>query len=131
METVCGLLRAVAEVTSSKLVAGVLGGAPGVISTKGCVVIPKKDGRFWIVKADGVPVAATVPETRVKRRYTVSTLAVARVLPEAAVKAVTCTARVFPGRKIAAALLPLKEFPGNCAPFLSTIKRFLLPTLSS
>src|SRR5260370_9000197 len=119
METVCGLLRAVAEVTSSKLVAGVIGGGPGVISTNGCVVIPKKDGRFWIVKADGVPVAATVPETRVKRRYTVSTLAVARVLPEAPVKAVTCTERGCPGRKMVAAGLPLKEFARMVRPFPS------------
>ena len=68
METVCGLLSAVAEVTPSKFVAGVLGGAPRVISTKGCVVIPKKDGRLAILKADCVPVVATVPDTRVKRR---------------------------------------------------------------
>jgi len=122
METVCGLLSAVAEVTPSKLVAGMLGGAPMVISTKGCVVIPKNGGTFWIVKLACVPVAATVPETRVKRRYTVSTLAVARVLPEAAVKAVTCTDRVCPGRKMVAAVLPLKEFAGMVSPLLSTRK---------
>src|SRR6202035_5168040 len=100
METVCGLLSAVAEVTPSKLVAGVPGGAPCVISTKSGVVIPKNDGRFWIVKLACVPVLATVPETRVKRRYTVSTLAFAGVLPEAAVKAVTCRERVCPGKKM-------------------------------
>ena len=98
-ETVCGLLSAVAEVTPSKLVAGTLGGAPCVISTKGCVVIPKNDGRFWILKLACVPVAATVPETRVKRRYIVSTLAVAGVLPAAAVKAVTCTDKACPEQK--------------------------------
>src|SRR5260370_34773473 len=108
METVCGLLSAVAEVTPSKLVAGMLGGAPMVISTKGCVVIPKNGGTFWIVKLACVPVAATVPETRVKRRYTVSTLAVARGPAEAAGKAGSGTGRVFAGRERAGTQLPLE-----------------------
>src|ERR1700716_1868587 len=99
METVCGLLSAVAAPTPSKLVAGIVGGAPCVISTSSCDVgTPKNDGRFWMLKLAWVPAAATVPETRVKRRYTLSTPTVAGVLPEAAVKAVTCTERVCPGR---------------------------------
>ena len=111
-----------AEVTPSKLVAGVLGGAPCVISTKSGVVIPKNDGRFWIVKLACVPVLATVPETRVKRRYRVSTLAFAGVLPEAAVKAVTCRERVCPGKKMEPSVLPAKEFVGIVSPLLSTRK---------
>ena len=122
METVCGLLSPVAAVTPSKLVAGMLGGAPCVISTKGWIVSPKKEGRFWIVKLACVPVLATVPETRVKRRYTLSTLTLAGVLPEAAVKAVTCTNRVCPGRKIEALVLPVKLFTGIVSPLPSTRK---------
>src|SRR5258707_5313847 len=83
IETVCGLLSAVADVTPSKLVAGMLGGAPCVISTTGCVAIPKNEGRFWILKLACVPVAATVPETRDKRRYTLSTFAVPGARPAA------------------------------------------------
>src|SRR5260370_7759475 len=80
-ETVCGLRSAVADVTPSKLVAGMLGGVPCVISTTGCVVIPKNEARFWILKLACVPVAATVPETAAKRRYTLSKLAVTRIPP--------------------------------------------------
>ena len=112
-----------ADVTPSKLVAGMLGGAPCVISTAGCVVIPKNEGRFWILKLACVPVAATVPETRVKRRYTVSTLAVAGVLPAAAVKAVTCTDKVCPGRSMEASV-PVKLFTGTVSPFVSTRNGF-------
>ena len=122
IETVCGLLSAVAAVTPSKLVAGMLGGAPCVISTKSGVVIPKNDGRFWILKVACVPVLATVPETRVKRRYTVSTVALAGVLPEAAVKAVTCKESVCPGRKMEPSVLPAKELVGIVSPLLSTRK---------
>src|SRR6202158_6437953 len=68
-------------------------------------------------------VAATVPETRAKRRYTVSTLAVAGVLPEAAVKAVTCTERVCPGRSMDASG-PVELFTGAVRPFVSTRNGF-------
>jgi len=129
METVCGLLSAVAEVTPSKLVAGTLGGAPCVISTKGCVVIPKNDGRLEMLKLACVPVAATVPETRVKRRYTVSTLAVAGVLPEAAAKAVTCRERACPGRSMDASVPP-KLFTGTVRPFVSTRNGFGLSNVT-
>jgi len=124
METVCGLLSAVPAPTPSKVVAGIVGGAPCVSSTRSWdVVTPKNDGRFWILKLACVPVAATVPETRVKRRYTVSTLAVAGVLPEAAVKAVTCTERVCPGRSMDASV-PVKLFTGTVSPFVSTRNGF-------
>ena len=95
-----------------------------MISTKSGVVIPKKDGRFWIVKLACVPVVATVPETRVNRRYTVSTLALAGVLPEAAVNAVTCNERVCPGKKIEPSVLLAKVFVGIVSPLLSTRKGF-------
>src|ERR1700682_2047090 len=78
-----------------------------------------------MLKLAFVPVAATVPETRVKRRYTVSTLAVAGVLPEAAVKAVTCTERVCPGRSIDASV-PVKLFTGAVSPFVSTRNGYAL-----
>jgi len=121
METVWGLLRAVPEPTPSKLVVGIDGGAPGVSCTDCWVGRPKKEGRFWMLKLACVPVAATVPETRVNRKYTLSTLAVAGVLPEAGVKAVTCTDKVCPGRRMEASV-PVKRFTGMVSPLLSTRK---------
>src|SRR5260370_18982085 len=117
METVWGLLRAVPELTPSKLVDGVDGGAPGVSCTDCWVGRPKKEGRFWMLKLASVPVAATVPETRVNRRYTRSTLA-AGGLPEAGGKAVTCTDKVCPGRRMEASV-PAKRFTGIVRPLLS------------
>ena len=76
-----------------------------------------------MLKLACVPVAATVPETRVNRRYTRSTLAVAGVLPEAAVKAVTCTDKVCPGNKMEASV-PVKGFTGVVSPLLSIRKGF-------
>src|SRR5579864_5189755 len=46
----------------------------------------------------------------------------AGALPEAAVKAVTCTEKVCPGRKTEAAVLPIKEFVGVVSPLLSIRK---------
>lgn len=74
-----------------------------------------------MLKVAVVPVAATVPDTRVNRRYILSTLAVAGVLPEAAVKAVTCMDKVCPGRKMEASV-PVKRFTGMVSPLLSTKK---------
>ena len=57
-------------------------------------VSPKNDGRDCIVKVFGGAALATLPVTRVKRRYTKSTLAAARVAPVPGVKETTCRARV-------------------------------------
>jgi hypothetical protein len=53
----------------------------------------------------------------------VSTLAVAGVLPTAAVKAVTCTDRVCPGSSMDASV-PVKLFTGTVSPFVSTRNGF-------
>src|ERR1700674_1145773 len=82
---------------------------------------PKNDDRFWMLKLACVPVAATVPETRVNRRYTRSMLAVAGVLPEAGVKPITCTDKICPGNRMEASV-PLKRFTGIVSPLLSTRK---------
>jgi hypothetical protein len=52
-------------------------------------VSPKNDGRDWMVKVFGGAALATLPVMRVKRRYTKSTLAAARVVPVPGAKETT------------------------------------------
>ena len=65
--------------------------------------------------------ALMIPVTRVKRRITLSALAAAGVLPDAAVKFVTCTATVCPGINIEASVPP-KLLTGTVRPLVSTVK---------
>src|SRR5437667_12131584 len=73
-----------------------------------------------MVKALGGAGLATLPVTRVKRRYTKSTLAAAGVAQEPGVKETTCMARVSPGARTEASVAPLKDVFGTTRSVVST-----------
>src|SRR5437763_16514114 len=75
-----------------------------------------------MLKLACVPVVATVAETRVNRRYTVSTVIFAGMVPLAAVNAVTWRERACPGKNMDASVLLAKVFVGFVSPLLSTRK---------
>src|SRR5690242_3313458 len=69
----------------------------------------------------GAPTLETVPVTRVKRRPTKSTVALAGV-PEAAIKLERCTATVWPGRRTEVSFAPANVVAsaGTVKPWVST-----------
>jgi hypothetical protein len=87
------------------------------------VVRPKKVGSDWIAKVFGGATLATVPVTRVNRRKRKLVLAVAKVEPEAEVKAVTRAATVCPGTRPEVSERPVKgSAEGTTKPLVSTAK---------
>src|SRR5213076_817465 len=87
------------------------------------LICPKKAGRDGdpMETLVGAATLETLPVTRVKRRPTKSTVALAGV-PEAAVKLETCTATVWPGRRTEVSFEPAKVVAsaGTVKPLAST-----------
>ena len=125
METVWPAVRVLELLIPSKFVLG----DPVDNCTVMGVVRAKKEGNDCMEKVFGGATLATVPVTRVNRRYRESALAFAKVESEPAVKAVMCAATVCPGARTEVSVPPLKAFAGATKPLVSTTKGFWgLPT---
>jgi len=77
-------------------------------------------GKGLHCKVFGGATLATLPVTRVKRRYTKSTFAAARVVPVLGVKETRCTVRVWPGARMEASVAPRNNELGTTSPLSST-----------